>query len=58
VSLFAAMTEGGLGLKSVVSPLFHFSDWQAELISLKWVKQQDTSAIAGPLLQKRDNDQP
>lgn len=46
------MTEGGLGLKSVASLLFHFTGWQEELTSLKWeqvasvtwVKQHDTSA--------------
>jgi hypothetical protein len=34
ISLFVAMTEGGLGLESVASPLFHFADWQEELTSL------------------------
>jgi hypothetical protein len=40
ISLFAAMTEGGLGLKSVASPLFHFADWQEELTSLEKRKRR------------------
>ena len=41
ISLFAAMTEGGLGLESVASPVFHFADWQEELTSLSRSERED-----------------